>query len=48
VNENEKITTVELNASAAWAMLESGELDDLKTLTLLLFLRSKRPQVFAG
>lgn len=47
-NETEKITTVELEASAAWAMLESGELDDLKTLTLLLFLRSKRPELFAA
>ena len=44
--ESENITTVELKASEAWAMLESGEMDDLKTLTLLLFLRSKRPGLF--
>ncbi len=46
--EKENVTTVELKASAAWAMLESGELDDLKTLTLLLFLRGRRPELFAS
>lgn len=45
-SESENVTTVELKASAAWAMLESGELDDLKTLTLLLFLRGRRPWIF--
>lgn len=45
-DESENVTTVELSADAAWAMLESGEMDDLKTLTLLLFLRSKRPALF--
>lgn len=44
--EDENITVEEISASRAWAMLESGELDDLKTVTLLLFLRRRRPALF--
>lgn len=45
--ENENVTVVEMRAADAWALLERGELEDLKTLTLLLFLRSRRPFLFA-
>lgn len=44
--EDENITLVEMNAAQAWAMLETGEIDDMKTLTLLLFLRNRRPALF--
>jgi nudix-type nucleoside diphosphatase (YffH/AdpP family) len=44
--ENENITVVELGAAEAWAMLEAGEIEDMKTLTLLLFLRRMRPAMF--
>ena len=44
--EDENITVEEVSASHAWAMLESGELDDLKTVTLLLFLRRRHPALF--
>ncbi len=44
--ENENITVEEIAASQAWAMLEAGELDDLKTVTLLLFLRRRHPALF--
>ena len=44
--ENENITIVELSATEAWTMLEAGRIDDMKTLTLLLFLRRMRPTMF--
>lgn len=44
--ENENIIVEEIAASQAWEMLEAGELDDLKTVTLLLFLRRRRPALF--
>ena len=44
--ENENITVVELCAAQAWTMLEAGEIQDMKTLTLLLFLRRLRPAMF--
>ncbi|MFN3889693.1 MAG: NUDIX domain-containing protein [Beijerinckiaceae bacterium] len=46
--ENENITIVEMGAEQAWAMLEAGEIDDLKTLTLLLFLRQRHPELFTA
>lgn len=44
--ENENITVVEMKAADAWAMLETGELDDMKTLALLLFLRARHASLF--
>jgi len=29
-----------------WAMVERGELDDMKTLTLVLTLRLRHPELF--
>ncbi len=44
--ENENIEVVEMPAQQAWAMLEHGEIEDMKTLALLLFLRRRRPALF--
>lgn len=46
--ENENITVVEIAATQAWAMLEAGDIADLKTLALLLFLRRSQPGLFTG
>lgn len=44
--ENENIQVVEMAAQQAWAMLETGEIEDMKSLALLLFLRRRRPALF--
>lgn len=46
VGENENITVVEMPAREAWAMLEHSAIEDMKTLTLLLFLRRRHPRMF--
>jgi nudix-type nucleoside diphosphatase (YffH/AdpP family) len=44
--EHEGITVMELTGSKAWAMLENGEIADMKTLALLSALRLRHPEVF--
>ena len=42
-----KITVVETPLADLWGMAASGALTDLKTLALVLTLRSRRPDLFA-
>jgi nudix-type nucleoside diphosphatase (YffH/AdpP family) len=44
--EHEHIEVAELRLDALWAMAERGEIDDLKTLTLVLTLRIRHPKLF--
>jgi nudix-type nucleoside diphosphatase (YffH/AdpP family) len=44
--EHEAIEVVELGLDIVWAMVERGELDDMKTLTLVLTLRLRHPELF--
>ena len=44
--ENEAVTVVEMPLSALWALIETQELTDLKTLALVLALRHRRPELF--
>jgi nudix-type nucleoside diphosphatase (YffH/AdpP family) len=44
--EHEDIELAELRLDALWAMAERGEIDDLKTLTLVLTLRIRHPELF--
>lgn len=45
-SEGENVAIVEVRAADAWAMLESGAIEDMKTLTLILFLRRRHPTLF--
>jgi nudix-type nucleoside diphosphatase (YffH/AdpP family) len=45
-SEHEAIEVAELGLDVVWAMVERGELDDMKTLTLVLTLRLRRPELF--
>jgi nudix-type nucleoside diphosphatase (YffH/AdpP family) len=45
-SEHEAIEVTELGLDAVWAMVERGELDDIKTLTLVLTLRLRHPELF--
>jgi len=44
--ERENITVAELSAAHAWRLTQTGDLRDLKTLTLLMALRLRRPEMF--
>jgi len=44
--ENESITVVEVPLAELWAMVEAGEVLDLKTLALILALKARRPELF--
>jgi nudix-type nucleoside diphosphatase (YffH/AdpP family) len=44
--EHENITVCEMPLSDLWIMAERGEIADMKTLTLLLTLRVRHPQLF--
>jgi nudix-type nucleoside diphosphatase (YffH/AdpP family) len=46
--EHEAIEVAELDLDDLWAMVERGELDDMKTLTLVLTLRQRHPELFAA
>jgi nudix-type nucleoside diphosphatase (YffH/AdpP family) len=46
-SEHEAIEVTELGLDAVWTMAERGELDDMKTLTLVLTLRLRHPELFA-
>jgi nudix-type nucleoside diphosphatase (YffH/AdpP family) len=45
-SEHEAIEVAELGLDVVGPMAESGELDDLKTLTLVLTLRLRHPELF--
>jgi nudix-type nucleoside diphosphatase (YffH/AdpP family) len=44
--EHEHIEVAEMRLDALWVMAEHGEIDDLKTLTLVLTLRIRHPELF--
>jgi nudix-type nucleoside diphosphatase (YffH/AdpP family) len=46
--EHEAIAVTELDLDLVWAMVERGELDDMKTLTLVLTLRLRYPELFGA
>jgi nudix-type nucleoside diphosphatase (YffH/AdpP family) len=45
-SERENVAVVEMSASEAWTLLESGAIEDMKTLALILFLRRRHPALF--
>ncbi len=45
-SENEHLEVVELSLDVLWAMVERAEIDDMKTLTLLLILRVRHAELF--
>ena len=45
-SEHEAIEVAELGLDVVWAMVERGELDDMKTLALMQALRLRRPELF--
>jgi nudix-type nucleoside diphosphatase (YffH/AdpP family) len=47
-SEHEAIEVAELGLDLVWAMVERGELDDMKTLTLVLTLRLRHPELFGS
>jgi nudix-type nucleoside diphosphatase (YffH/AdpP family) len=47
-SENEQLEVIELSLDRLSSMMEQGEIDDLKTLTLLLTLKVRKPQLFAA
>jgi nudix-type nucleoside diphosphatase (YffH/AdpP family) len=44
--ENEDITVEEHSLAELWAQVRRGEISDLKTLTLLLALKDRHPELF--
>jgi len=44
--ENEGIEVLELSLAELWTMLERNEIADMKTLTLLMALKLRRPDLF--
>lgn len=47
-SEHENITVCEMPLADLWAMAQRGEIADMKTLTLVLTLRTRQPQLFEG
>jgi nudix-type nucleoside diphosphatase (YffH/AdpP family) len=47
-SEHEAIEVVELGLDLVWAMIERGELDDMKTLALVQALRLRHPELFGA
>lgn len=45
-SEFEHIEVIELRLADLWAKVQAGEIEDLKTLTLLLALYARRPDLF--
>ena len=45
--ENENITVVEMPLDDLWAKAQRNEISDMKTLTLVLMLHARHPQLFA-
>jgi nudix-type nucleoside diphosphatase (YffH/AdpP family) len=46
--EHENITVCELSLDALWDMVERSAISDMKTLTLLLALKVRQPQLFGA
>ena len=46
--EDENITVMEIPLAALWAQVEAQEIEDLKTLSLVLALRVRRPELFGA
>lgn len=46
-SEHEDIEVVEMRLSELWAWEEAGAIQDMKTLALVLALRTRRPELFA-
>jgi hypothetical protein len=44
--EQEQIDVVELGLDELWSMAQRNEIEDLKTLTLVLLLKVRRPELF--
>jgi len=47
-SEQEPIEVTELSLDRLWSMVEGKESDDLKTLTLVLALRTRHPDLFGA
>jgi hypothetical protein len=47
-SEHEHIEVTELGLDRLWSMAERKEIDDLKTLTLVLMLRTRHPDLFGA
>jgi nudix-type nucleoside diphosphatase (YffH/AdpP family) len=47
-SEHERITVIEMPIEEIWQLLERQELADMKTLTLVLLLRSHHPELFVS
>jgi nudix-type nucleoside diphosphatase (YffH/AdpP family) len=45
-SEHENITVLEVPLDEAWGMLERGQIADMKTMTLLLLLKTRHPGLF--
>jgi nudix-type nucleoside diphosphatase (YffH/AdpP family) len=46
--EHEQIDVVELGLDELWSMAQRNEIEDLKTLTLVLLLKIRRPELFGA
>jgi len=46
--EHELITVMEVPLAQLWAWLEAQRIEDMKTLALILALKVRRPELFAG
>ena len=46
MTEHEDITVIEIELSALAALMDSGELVDMKTLALTQALKLRRPELF--
>jgi hypothetical protein len=47
-SEHEQIEVTELSLDRLWSMAERKKIDDLKTLTLALMLRTRHPDLFGA
>jgi hypothetical protein len=45
-DEHENITVIEIPLRELWGIVNSGQITDMKTLTLVLLLRSRQPKLF--
>lgn len=45
-DEHENITVIEMPLGELWSMLQSGKIADMKTLTLVLLLHARHPELF--
>ncbi len=45
-SENENITVEEISLDELWARAQAGQIADMKTLTLILLLHARHPELF--